>query len=157
MGILQARILEWVAMPSSMGSSQPRDRTQFSRLQEDSLPAEPPGKPREGLKRPKTQMTNPFQKATPCLLIPCWLLENWLPHVHTQDLQKPQGAKTWSSLAESAGGLLYLFPGRGLSNPRLTAPSAVIFQKRCLGIETETARGFWSGAKKQMTREEIQN
>ena len=28
MGILQARILEWVAMPSSRGSSQPRDRTQ---------------------------------------------------------------------------------------------------------------------------------
>ena len=29
-GILQARILEWVAMPSSRGSSQPRDRTQLS-------------------------------------------------------------------------------------------------------------------------------
>ena len=29
-GILQARILEWVAMPSSKGSSQPRDRTQVS-------------------------------------------------------------------------------------------------------------------------------
>ena len=27
-GILQARILEWVAMPFSRGSSQPRDRTQ---------------------------------------------------------------------------------------------------------------------------------
>ena len=27
MGILQARILEWVAMPSSRGSSQPRDGT----------------------------------------------------------------------------------------------------------------------------------
>ena len=26
MGILQVRILEWVAMPSSRGSSQPRDR-----------------------------------------------------------------------------------------------------------------------------------
>ena len=26
-GILQARILEWVAMPSTMGSSRPRDRT----------------------------------------------------------------------------------------------------------------------------------
>ena len=26
-GILQARIMEWVAMPSSRGSSQPRDRT----------------------------------------------------------------------------------------------------------------------------------
>ena len=30
MGILQARILEWVAMFSSRGSSQPRDRTQVS-------------------------------------------------------------------------------------------------------------------------------
>ena len=29
-GILQARILEWVAVPFSMGSSQPRDRTQVS-------------------------------------------------------------------------------------------------------------------------------
>ena len=29
-GILQARILEWVAMPSSRGSSQPRDRTHVS-------------------------------------------------------------------------------------------------------------------------------
>ena len=28
--ILQVRILEWVAMPSSRGSSQPRDRTQVS-------------------------------------------------------------------------------------------------------------------------------
>ena len=30
MGILQARILEWVAMPSSSRSSQPRDQTQVS-------------------------------------------------------------------------------------------------------------------------------
>ena len=30
MGILQVRILEWVAMPSSRGSSQPRDRIQVS-------------------------------------------------------------------------------------------------------------------------------
>ena len=29
-GILQARILEWVAFPISRGSSQPRDRTQVS-------------------------------------------------------------------------------------------------------------------------------
>ena len=29
-GILQATILEWVAMPSSRGSSQPRDHTQVS-------------------------------------------------------------------------------------------------------------------------------
>ena len=42
-GILHARILERVAMPSSRGSSQPRDWTQ--KLQVDSLPTEPPGKP----------------------------------------------------------------------------------------------------------------
>ena len=29
-GILQARILEWIAFPFSRGSSQPRDRTQVS-------------------------------------------------------------------------------------------------------------------------------
>ena len=32
MGILQIRILEWVAMPSSRGSFQPKDRTQVSRI-----------------------------------------------------------------------------------------------------------------------------
>ena len=32
MGILQARILEWVAMSSSRESSQPRDQTQVSRI-----------------------------------------------------------------------------------------------------------------------------
>ena len=31
-GILQAQILEWVAMPSSRGSSQPRDQTQVSHI-----------------------------------------------------------------------------------------------------------------------------
>ena len=29
-GLLQARILEWVAVPFSRGSSQPQDRTQVS-------------------------------------------------------------------------------------------------------------------------------
>ena len=46
--ILQARILEWVAMPSSRGSLQPKDRTYISY---DSCTAsgffttKPPGKP----------------------------------------------------------------------------------------------------------------
>ena len=31
-GILQARMLEWAAFPCSRGSSQPRDRTQVSRI-----------------------------------------------------------------------------------------------------------------------------
>ena len=32
LGILQARLLGWVAVPFSRGSSQPRDRTQVSRI-----------------------------------------------------------------------------------------------------------------------------
>ena len=40
-GILQYRILEWVAFPFSKGSSQPGDWTQVSHLAADSLPAEP--------------------------------------------------------------------------------------------------------------------
>ena len=31
-GILQARILEWIAFPFSRGPSQPRDQTQVSRF-----------------------------------------------------------------------------------------------------------------------------
>ena len=42
-GILQARVLEWFAMPSSRGSPQPRHWTQVSCIQADSLPSEPPG------------------------------------------------------------------------------------------------------------------
>ena len=45
-GILQAGILEWVAFPFSGRSSQPRDQTQVSCMQADSLPAKPQGKPR---------------------------------------------------------------------------------------------------------------
>ena len=44
-GILQARILEWVAMPSSRGSSQPRIESRSLSLQVNSLLSEPPGKP----------------------------------------------------------------------------------------------------------------
>ena len=36
--ILQARILEWVAFPFSMGSSQSRDQTQLSHILYHSLP-----------------------------------------------------------------------------------------------------------------------
>ena len=44
--ILQARILEWVAFPFFRGSSKPRDQTQVSAMQAESLPAEPQGKPK---------------------------------------------------------------------------------------------------------------
>ena len=41
MGILQARVLEWVAMPSSRGFSQPRDQTLVSCIAGWFFPAEP--------------------------------------------------------------------------------------------------------------------
>ena len=44
-GILQAGILEWVAMPSSRGSSNPGIEPRFPALQADSLLSEPLGKP----------------------------------------------------------------------------------------------------------------
>ena len=50
-GICQARILEWVAISFSWGSSRPRDQTRVSRLlhwQAGSLALVPPGKPPKG-------------------------------------------------------------------------------------------------------------
>ena len=44
--ILQARILEWVAISSPGGSSQPKDQTESPAPQADSLSYEPTGKPR---------------------------------------------------------------------------------------------------------------
>ena len=53
-GILQARILEWVAIFFARGFSQPRNWTRSPALQEDSLPTELQGKPlvlRSGFRR----------------------------------------------------------------------------------------------------------
>ena len=44
-GISQARIPEWVAIPSSRGSSPPRDQTRISCIVGRFFTAEPPGKP----------------------------------------------------------------------------------------------------------------
>ena len=43
--ILQARILEWVAIPFSWGSSQPRDQIRVSCITGGFFTTEPPGKP----------------------------------------------------------------------------------------------------------------
>ena len=44
-GILQARVLEWVAISFSRGSSRPRNQTQVSHIATDVLSSEPPRKP----------------------------------------------------------------------------------------------------------------
>ena len=65
-GILQARILEWVAIPFSRGFSRPRDRPRVSCIAGRLFPTEPPGK--VGLPRPASglarQIKNPL---SPCL------------------------------------------------------------------------------------------
>ena len=61
MGILQAIILEWVATPSSRGSSQPRSLL----LQANSLLSEPLGKPTGG-NQEKNRITVSFISYTLC-------------------------------------------------------------------------------------------
>ena len=59
-GILQARILEWVAMPSSRGSSRPRGQTRVSCgsfIADGFFTAQPPGKPTYV---PTTYQLSPF-------------------------------------------------------------------------------------------------
>ena len=45
LGILQARILEWISILFSRGSSRPRNRTRSPAWQADALPTEPPRTP----------------------------------------------------------------------------------------------------------------
>ena len=45
-GILQARILEWVAFPYNRGSPKPGNEPRYPTLKADSVTAEPPGKPK---------------------------------------------------------------------------------------------------------------
>ena len=44
-GILQTRILEWVAIPITRGSSHPGIKPESPALKADSVLSEPPGKP----------------------------------------------------------------------------------------------------------------
>ena len=59
--LLQARILEWVAMPFSRGSSGPRDQTQASCgscMAGRFFTTESPEKPKETKHRPVNQMAS---------------------------------------------------------------------------------------------------
>ena len=62
-GILQARILEWVAFPFSRVPliPQPRDQIQVSRISGDSLPAESQGKPNQGQKSSLLELEAGFE------------------------------------------------------------------------------------------------
>ena len=63
-GVLQARTLEWVAVPSSRASSRPRDEPVSlvsPALQVSSLPLALPGKPQGRCKRGQFRPPNPAQ------------------------------------------------------------------------------------------------
>ena len=86
--ILQGRILKWVAMPSSRGSSQPRGQTRSPSLQADSLPTEPP-----------TTFITPSKKKKNLLL---WktssyvkVRDHWTPSTHNPALTV---TNSWSTL-----------------------------------------------------------
>ena len=73
-GMLQARILEWVAISYSRGSCQPRDWVRFSCMQADSLPSEPPQKQSLMHKRSTTTHLKPL--STPSNLVQS-VLHGW--------------------------------------------------------------------------------
>ena len=92
-GIFQARILEWVSMPSSRGSSQPRDSTQVSCIAGRFFSAEPPGKP------PHTVCESESRSV---------MSDSLRPH----GLYSP-----WNSPGQNAGVVAFPF-SRGSSQPR---------------------------------------
>ena len=75
-GIFQARILEWVAIPFSRGSSQPGIEPRSPALQADCLPAEPQGKFKNtGVGSPSLlQWVLLTQELNQCLLHCRWIL-----------------------------------------------------------------------------------
>ena len=92
-GILQARILEWVAIPFSRGSSQPRSPA----MQADSVSAEPPEKPSLSLSLSYVASCGLFcapfflevSATTPLLIDVCARLFVWAVPGSFQDLSSP--------------------------------------------------------------------
>ena len=78
-GMLQARILEWVAISYSRGSYQPRDWAWFSCMQADSLPSEPPQK--QSLKHKRSTTTHLKPLSTPSNLVQS-VLHGWNQGTH---------------------------------------------------------------------------
>ena len=71
-GILQARILEWVSVPFSRGSSWLRDQTQVSCIAHRVFTTAPRGKPRSWVDKSKCQ-----QYRLVFLFLLFWVLHHW--------------------------------------------------------------------------------
>ena len=121
-GVLQARILEWVAISFSRGSSQPRDYTWASCLAGGFFTTEPLGKPEVGYcyLQPSNYLlsiSSSHEAAVSlqqrlCLLFPpelpqlikTWLLPSVFRHTIKQTITRPcvllYNKKRWSALGE---------------------------------------------------------
>ena len=124
-GILQARVLEWVAIPSSRGSSRPRGQTSISWnscIAGRFFTAEPWGKPLLCLTDcyiPNTQDTEPGT----LLGVYKWLWNECSSHVYWSNMIvfKNIGSRIW-------------FPGKHILG--LTMISILIFKVRIMEITT---------------------
>ena len=74
-GTSQARILEWVAMPFSRRSSQPRDQTHVSCIADEFFTPEPPGKPYCKVSKDYIPSSHQFQMKD--FFIPKFLTKVW--------------------------------------------------------------------------------
>ena len=103
-GILQARILEWVAMPFYWGSSSPRDQTLVSGIV-GRLPSKPPGKTWIDMTKYKNENKNVF--ANEKVLLPrqqsrCENLLNGVPEITCRLEQERRGC--WNKVQSFAKG-----------------------------------------------------
>ena len=78
-------MLEWVAMPSSRRSSQPRDRIWSPTFQADSLPSEPLGKPHDYSSL--QQSPEHDSRTTQPLIFPLTLLDMSVPSPQPKSLK----------------------------------------------------------------------
>ena len=100
-GILQARILEWVAIPFSRGSSQPRDRTQVSCIADRFLTSWATSFLEHPLHHLDWVLSFPYSRFSRFF---CSSLEQFSKRVHTdsaRDRQQRQGQCTKEDLALS--------------------------------------------------------
>ena len=107
-GTLQAKILEWVAIPFSRVSSQPRDRTWVSCIAGDSLPSEPLVKLDLVARWRALPSSRPALVQTPALP---FLLLMLLHAVHFLYSHQTKGSGEWREL--ETGALLF----KGLYSP----------------------------------------
>ena len=108
-GLLQAKILEWVAILFSRGSSWLRDRTRSLTLQADSLPSEPPGNHTEKTDKSKTNRRGGLSNRK---LFP-HSLKAWSPRSRCQQvwfLLKPSSSTSGSSCVSPSVWELSVFP-----------------------------------------------